>query len=301
MIPNVLSIAGSDPSGGAGIQADLKTFAAFDVYGCAAITALTVQNTRELTDVVPMPADLVRRQIEAVFADMELHGIKIGMLGSAEVGSTVAALLATHHPPNIVVDPILRAGVGTSLLDEEGRRVLRREVLPTAFVVTPNALETGALLGASPPASLSDMRDAAGALCALGPEWALVTGGHVDTGSECIDVLSDGREVYEFRTPRVAGPARHGTGCTLSSAIAALLALGVCVPKACELAQRYVASTIRAGDELSVGVSRRPLRHVRFDQLPEERTTEAAGYAEFADHADRSVPAEPSVRSAESV
>ena len=320
MIPNVLSIAGSDPSGGAGIQADLKTFAAFDVYGCAAITALTVQNTRELSDVVPMPATLVSGQIDAVFADVDIHGVKIGMLGCAEVASVVAATLATHRPRNVVVDPVLRAGVGASLLDVEGLRVLRREVLPTAFVVTPNALETGALLGAPPPASLPDMREAAVALCGLGPQWALVTGGHVDTGNECVDVLSNGHEIHEFRTSRVGGPARHGTGCTLSSAIAALLALGASVPGACELAQQYVAAAILAGDELLVGAGRRPLRHVRFDQLPlrelppgrvgtressgpEDFTNrkQAAEYQEFADNTERSAPAEPSVRSAESV
>ncbi|HEX3867458.1 MAG TPA: bifunctional hydroxymethylpyrimidine kinase/phosphomethylpyrimidine kinase [Gemmatimonadaceae bacterium] len=270
--PNVLSIAGSDPSGGAGVQADLKTFAAFDVYGAAAITAITAQNTRAVAAVWPADPSVVAQQIDSVLSDISFDAIKIGMLATAEIVRAVATALGAYRPaagrdatPYIVVDPVLRSSTGAALVNDRGVAALRDELLPLAFIITPNIEETGVLLGRTPPRSRAAMYAAAEDLLALGCQWALVTGGHVPAVHECVDVLAgaDGH-TREIRTTRVPGPDRHGTGCTLSSAIAALLALGHDVPDACEDAQAYVAAAITAAGTLGVGHGAGPLRHVAF-------------------------------------
>ncbi len=248
-VPHVLSIAGSDPSGGAGIQADLRTFALHGVYGCAAITALTVQNTRTVREVLSMDAEFVARQVETVFEDAEILAVKTGMLGTGLIARAVARVLRANAARDIVVDPVMKATAGAMLVDGEGVVAIRDELLPLATVVTPNAAEAGVLLAAPPPRTIQEMRLAASAIRRLGPRWVLVTGGHVEDGDDCVDVLAGDDGVRELRVPRVAGAVTHGTGCTLSSAIAALLALGHDVPDACARAQRFVAAAIRARDD----------------------------------------------------
>jgi hydroxymethylpyrimidine/phosphomethylpyrimidine kinase len=253
--PNVLSIAGSDPSGGAGIQADLKTFAALGAYGCAAPTALTVQNTLGVSSVFPVPVDVLRAQLEAVFLDVRIDAVKIGMLGSSDAVSVVADVLCAFKPPIVVIDPVLKASTGARLIDDSSLDALRQELLPLATVVTPNTYETAALLGISQPRSVEEARKAAGQLIAAGLRAALVTGGHLDDGEGefAVDVLHDGQTLCELRTPRVSAPTLHGTGCTLSSAIAVLLAHGLPIADACATAQRFVAESIVRGNELAVG------------------------------------------------
>jgi hydroxymethylpyrimidine/phosphomethylpyrimidine kinase len=252
-VRNVLSIAGSDPSGGAGIQADLKTFAALGVYGCAVITALTAQNTVEVSAVLPVPADFLRRQLETVFSDVRVDAVKIGMLGSVDAVRTVIAALRAYRPAFVVVDPVLRASTGARLLDADALDALRDELFPLATVVTPNAVEVGALLGIEAPRSIAEAREAAGSLTARGVRAALVTGGHLADADVSVDVLHDGREIRELRVSRIHSARTHGTGCTLSSAIAALLARGHGLPQACAEAQQFVAASITRGADLRVG------------------------------------------------
>lgn len=260
-VPNVLSIAGSDPSGGAGIQADLKTFAALGVYGCAALTALTAQNTVEVSAVLPVPADFLCQQLDAIFSDIHVDAVKIGMLGTAEAVRTVATALRAYRPPWVVLDPVLRATTGARLLDSDALDAVREELLPLATVVTPNAVEAGALLGITAPESVTATYSAAAALILRGAAAALVTGGHLKDTDFSIDVLHDGHEAREFRVRRVAGSA-HGTGCTLSAAIAALLARGKGLPRACSEAQKFVALSILRGADLHVGHGAGPVHQL---------------------------------------
>jgi hydroxymethylpyrimidine/phosphomethylpyrimidine kinase len=261
-VRNVLSIAGSDPSGGAGIQADLKTFAALGVYGCAALTALTAQNTVEVSAVHAVPVDFLRQQLDVVFADVRVDAVKIGMLGSAETVLVVANALRTHRPPFVVLDPVLRASTGAQLLSGEALQMLREELLPIVSIVTPNAEEAGALLGMAVPRSVPEARAVAGLLVARGARAALVTGGHLPDTDISVDVLHDGRELRELRVSRVISPNSHGTGCTLSSAIAALLASGFELPRACFEAQQFVAAAIMRAAELSVGRGTGPVHQL---------------------------------------
>jgi hydroxymethylpyrimidine/phosphomethylpyrimidine kinase len=261
----VLSVAGSDPSGGAGIQADLKTFAAFGVYGAAVITALTAQSSHTVAAVEPIDPEFVGLQLEIVLTDVEFAAIKVGMLGTSGVARRVAAVLRQRRNESIVIDPVLRASAGAALLDAAGIDVLRSALIPLARLITPNAMEAGALLGRAAPRSVDEMHDAARDLLELGPEWALVTGGHVDTGDECVDVLcGKSGATYELRVARATGPGRHGTGCTLSSAIAALLAHGRDMVTACEHAQAYVAVAIGAAHDSTIGLEPGPLIHVLY-------------------------------------
>src|ERR1043166_9257968 len=241
-----LSIAGSDPSGGAGIQADLKTFAALGVDGAAVVTALTAQNARVVRGVMPVPGHFVALQLAAVFEDLDVAAVKIGMLGT--LGALRAAIDAVraHEPPFVVVDPVLRATAGPALLEPAAVDALKRDLFPLATVVTPNATEAGALLGAPPPRTIEQMGEAARRLQRLGPAAVLVTGGHVDTGDECVDILFDGTGIRELRVPRHAGANLHGSGCRLSSAITALLARGHSLLDACAEAQRFVAGVFAA-------------------------------------------------------
>lgn len=251
-IPNVLSIAGSDPSGGAGIQGDLKTFAALGVHGCAVPTALTAQSTRGVHAVFAVPAEFVNRQLETLLDDVEVAAVKIGMLGDASVVRVVAAVLRRYVPPHVVLDPVLRASAGGTLLTAGGLEALREELLPLVDVVTPNALEAGALLGIQPPGTEEEAVDAARQLVACGVRAALVTGGHLQDAASCVDVLAVGGSTVAFRTSRLEG-GTHGTGCALSSAVAALLARGADLATACAEAQAFVAAAVRGGRQLSVG------------------------------------------------
>jgi len=244
MTVNVLSIAGFDPSGGAGVLADIKTFAAHGVEGCGVVTAITAQNASAVTRVEPVDATLVRAQLETLFAGVSVAAVKVGMLGDAAVVRVVAELVRQHAPPNIVVDPVLRASAGGALLAGDALDVLRRELFPWASLITPNAGEAAAMLGTPAPRTIREMAAAAAALIESGARWVLVKGGHVDLGDDCVDVLFGHDEVHELRVPRVVGAELHGTGCALSSAIAARLAQGAPMLDACADAQRYVAARI---------------------------------------------------------
>jgi hydroxymethylpyrimidine/phosphomethylpyrimidine kinase len=255
-VRSALTIAGSDSSGGAGIQADLKTFAALGVYGTSAITAITAQNTVGVTAVVPLPADLVTAQIEAIAADITVHATKIGMLANAAIVEATVAAIAELELPLVVVDPVMVAKSGDALLDRDGVRLLRTELLPRALVVTPNIPEAEALSGVS-IRSLSDAREAARRIHRLGPA-VIIKGGH-GSGEELVDLLFDGETFTELRTPRIATTSTHGTGCTFASAVAAHLALGRSLAQAAAQAQAYVAGAIRHG--LAIGHGHGPLDH----------------------------------------
>lgn len=260
MIPNVLSIAGADPSGGAGIQADLKTFAALRCYGLSAITALTVQNTRGVTDVFVVPADIVAAQIDALFADSDIKAVKIGMLGSAEIAEVVASALARYRPAAIVLDPVMAATSGASLAVDDVGTSMITHLAPLVTLITPNLAEAAQLAKAPVPETLADMRMLASRLNACGFSAVLIKGGH-RAGESCDDVLFDGSSFHVFTAPRVATPHTHGTGCTLSAAIAAHLALGRNLVAAIDAAKSYVQKALAAADRLSVGKGPGPLNH----------------------------------------
>jgi hydroxymethylpyrimidine/phosphomethylpyrimidine kinase len=261
-IPNVLTIAGSDPSGGAGIQADLRTFAALGVYGCSALTALTSQNTLEVTAIHLVPPPFLRQQLDAVFTDVRIDAVKIGMTGSAETIEVIADALRVYRPPFVVLDPVLRASTGAALLDSAALRVLLSELLPLVTVVTPNTYEVGMLLGIDAPDSVSAARAAARALTGRRARAVLVTGGHLADPTVSVDVLDDGSDVQESSVSRVPGTGTHGTGCTLTSAIAAFLALGSELPRACRDAQGFVARAIMHAPELTVGRGTGPVHQL---------------------------------------
>jgi len=254
---SALTIAGSDSSGGAGIQADLKTFAALGVYGTSAITAITAQNTLGVIAVEPLMADLVTAQIEAVAGDIDLHVTKTGMLATAAIVEAVAAAIEELELPMVVVDPVMLATSGDLLLDEDGIQAMRAELLPRAFVVTPNIPEAEVLSGRH-ILSLDDVREAAKRIHDLGPAAVVVKGGHAP-GDEVVDVLFDGDRLIEFRTPRIQISNAHGTGCTFASAIAAYLALGLSIGEATPRAQAYVAGAIQHA--VAIGHGQRLLDH----------------------------------------
>ena len=252
-----LTIAGSDSGAGAGIQADLKTFAAHRVYGTSAITAITAQNTLGVTNILPLPTDLVTAQIEAIVSDIGVHAAKTGMLATPAIVEAVAAAVDAFDIPLVVVDPVMVAKGGARLLDAEAEATIRTELLRRAFVVTPNVFEAEVLAGMR-VTSLSDQREAARRIHALGPKAVVVKGGHL-TGAEAIDVLFDGREFTELRSPRIETRHTHGTGCTFASAITANLALGHGLVDAVRQAKTYLAGTMRNGVPLGRGHA--PLDH----------------------------------------
>jgi hydroxymethylpyrimidine/phosphomethylpyrimidine kinase len=252
-----LTIAGSDSSGGAGIQADLKTFAAHGVYGASAITAITAQNTMGVVSVFAVPVDMVTAQIEVVAGDLTLHATKTGMLATSAIVEAVAATIAELDLPLVVVDPVMIAKGGDRLLDEDAVVAIRSELLKRAHIVTPNAMEASVLAGI-PVRSLDQAREAARRIHGLGVGAVLVKGGHLETG-DAIDVLFDGQQLREYAAERIASRHTHGTGCTLASAIAANLALGLPLGEAVSRAKRYVTGAIRAG--LAIGRGHGPLNH----------------------------------------
>lgn len=253
----VLTIAGSDSSGGAGIQADLKTFAAFGVYGASAITAITAQSTVGITATSALPADLVAAQIEAVAGDIEIHATKIGMLATAAIVEAVAAAIEALDLPLVVVDPVMVSKGGTRLLDADGVRTMCAELLPRAYLVTPNLPEAEVLSGVT-IASSGDAREAARRIHAIGGAAIIITGGH-GGGPDIVDLFFDGRAFTEFRTPRIDSRNTHGTGCTFASAVAACLALGMSPEAAAARAQQYVAGAIRHA--VAIGAGHAPLDH----------------------------------------
>jgi hydroxymethylpyrimidine/phosphomethylpyrimidine kinase len=241
--PQVLTVAGSDSGGGAGLQADLKAIHANGAYALVAVTAVTAQHTRGVLAVEPLPAEVITAQIDAVFGDFSVGAVKTGMLGSRAAAEAVAAALARHGAPQLVVDPVMASTSGTPLIEPDALEVLRAGLLPLARVCTPNRREAEVLAGRR-IATLDDAREAALRIRDLGPRAVLLKGGHLGD-REAIDLLVEGEEIRTFAAPRVPGPAIHGTGCTLAAALATRLARGESLPVAVEGAKRFVTEAIR--------------------------------------------------------
>jgi len=263
-IPNVASIAGVDPSGGAGVLADVKTFSALGAYGCAVIAALTAQNTRAVAGIHAVPIDFIRLQIDTLFEDVHIAAVKIGMLGTAAITGRVAEGMAKWQPPFIVLDPVMVSKSGDPLLLADASAMLREALLPLATIVTPNLPEAGVLLEQRAPDNRKEMQRACEKLRELLPHsaerWVLLKGGHLP-GDEALDLLFDGDRMYELAAPRVDTKNTHGTGCTLSSAIAALLPQRSDVPAAVRDAKQYLTRAIAAADRLDVGSGHGPVHH----------------------------------------
>ena len=261
MTPIALTIAGSDSGGGAGIQADLKTFAALGVYGASAITALTAQNTQGVVAIHEVPAAFVAAQIDAVFSDLAVGAVKIGMLGSAEVAAAVAAALDRWRAKNVVLDPVMLASSGERLLAPEAIEVLGRDLLPRARIITPNLPEAAALLDTAVASDEREMRHQAARIVERGAAAVLIKGGH-GSGAESVDFLFErGQGIHRFAARRIAARNTHGTGCTLSSAIAAGLAKGRDLATAVREAKDFVTAALAAADRLAVGHGHGPLNH----------------------------------------
>jgi hydroxymethylpyrimidine kinase/phosphomethylpyrimidine kinase len=254
----VLTIAGSDPTAGAGIQADLKTFAAHRLYGASVVTAITSQNTRGVDDVFAVPATVVGTQLAGVLSDLKPAAVKVGMLATAEIAAVVAAKARAGELPNLVLDPVLSSSSGYRL----GVTAAVKRLMPYATVITPNLDEASALLG-WPVASTADMAGAAGQLAAEGARYVVVTGGDA-AGDEAVDVLWTPSGARFLRAPRVPTRNTHGTGCTFSSAIAARLALGDAVPDALAAAKEYVTWALQAAADWKLGDGAGPLNHFGF-------------------------------------
>jgi len=255
-----VTIAGSDSGGGAGIQADLKTFGALGVYGASVIVALTAQNTQGVTGIHDVPADFISAQMNAVFSDLDVDAVKIGMLSQAASIETVAKGLADHRAKNIVLDPVMVATSGDRLLAADAIDALRKLLIPRALVITPNLPEAAALVGASPARNEQEMEIQARELLALGARNVLIKGGH-GTSDESIDLLIGQGDVIRLSAKRITTKNLHGTGCTLSSAIAAGLARGFDLKEASRQAKAYVTGAIAAADTLKIGHGHGPLHH----------------------------------------
>jgi hydroxymethylpyrimidine/phosphomethylpyrimidine kinase len=258
--PIALTIAGSDSGGGAGIQADLKTFSALGAYGCSVITALTAQNTRTVDGVLDIPAQFVAAQIDAVFDDIAVDAVKIGMLSQVDIIEAVAEGLRRHRPRHVVLDPVMVAKSGDALLQPNAVATLRAELMPLATVITPNLPEAAALLGKPAVTNAEEMRRDAYGLRDLGCDAVLLKGGHLD-GTSSPDLLVDGDGELELEVTRIDTKNTHGTGCTLSSAIAALLARQIPLRDAVRQAKTYITEAIRAGIDLNVGSGHGPVHH----------------------------------------
>jgi len=258
--PIAVTIAGSDSSGGAGIQADLKTFAALGVYGASVIAALTAQNTRGVTGIHDVPAEFIAAQIDAVFSDLDVGAAKIGMLSQAAAIRAVAAGLDRHRAKNIVLDPVMVATSGDLLLASSAVAALRSELIPRALIVTPNLPEAAVLTGKPLARNEMEMEAQAREILTLGARNVLIKGGH-DTGEESVDLLISESEVIRLTAQRIATKNTHGTGCTLSSAIAAGLAKGLDLVAAVRQAKTYVTAAIAGADKLEVGHGHGPLHH----------------------------------------
>ena len=270
MIPNVLTIAGTDPSGGAGIQADLKTFSALGAYGMSVMTALVAQNTQGVDRILDLPPDFVAAQIDTLFADVRVDAVKIGMISNAAIASTVAERLRRHRAATVVLDPVMVAKSGDRLLADDAVEAVRDELLPLATLITPNLPEAGVLLDRAPPDTLAAMEDAARALHELGPRNVLVKGGHLSAETSP-DMLFDGDTLSTLSAARVRTKNTHGTGCTLSAAIAALLPQRPSMAAAVAGAKAYLSEALRHGDALHVGRGHGPVHHFHALWTPERR------------------------------
>jgi hydroxymethylpyrimidine/phosphomethylpyrimidine kinase len=264
LIPNTLTIAGMDPSGGAGILADVKAMSALGAYACAVVAALTAQNTQTVTDISPVNPQFVRAQIDTLFADVTIHATKIGMLGQTGVIEVVADRLGHFKPEHIVLDPVMVAKSGDLLLEQKAVGALREQLLPLATILTPNLPEAGVLLEMRSVETVREMRRVAERLRNLmthgGHRWVLVKGGHLP-GNDTIDILHDGDQMIELPGHRIPTRNTHGTGCTLSSALTALLPQAESVPLATKMAKDYLIQAILHADALQVGQGHGPVHH----------------------------------------
>ena len=267
-IPNVLTIAGVDPSGGAGIYADLKAFSALGAYGCGVVAALTAQNTQAVTGVHTPPTDFLRLQIDTLFADVRIDATKLGMLGTADIVRTVAERLAHFEAKYVVLDPVMVSKSGDDLLSRNAVSMLREALLPLSFLITPNLPEAGVLLEQRAPETVKEMYRAAERLRDLLPtsseRWVLLKGGHLP-GNELVDLLFDGDRMIELPAPRIDTKNTHGTGCSLSSAITALLPRRATafhpVETAVREARDWLLRAIAASGQLDVGKGHGPVHH----------------------------------------
>lgn len=258
--PIAVAIAGSDSGGGAGIQADLKTFSALGVYGASVIAALTAQNTKGVTRIHDVPADFVAAQIDAVFSDLAVGAVKIGMLSQPTVIEIVAEGLKRHNQEKVVLDPVIVATSGDRLLAPEAVEVLRKVLMPRALIVTPNLPEAAAMLEVPIAKSEAEMREQGEKLLAFGPHAVLIKGGH-GSGTESVDLLIEPNSFARLAAERIDTSNTHGTGCTLSSAIAAGLAKGLDLASAVREAKAYVTAAITAADRLKIGGGHGPVHH----------------------------------------
>ena len=255
-----LTIAGSDSGGGAGVQADLKTFSALGVYGASVITALTAQNTQGVQGIFNVPASFVEMQMKSIFSDLTPHSVKIGMLSSADIILAVAEGLIRFKAQNIVLDPVMVATSGDALLQDDAVNCLKHELMPLAAIITPNLAEAAVLLGEAVAVDEQGMEKQALRLVDMGAQAVLIKGGHF-SGPESVDILVVGGRVQRFASPRINTKNTHGTGCTLSSAIAAYLSHGCDLSEAVRKAKTYVTNAIAAADRLQVGQGYGPTHH----------------------------------------
>ena len=264
MIPNTLTIAGVDPSGGAGILADVKAMSALGAYATAVVAVLTAQNTQGVTAICPVPAQFVGAQIDTLFNDVRIDAVKIGMLGQQAVTRTVAERLAHWKPQHCVLDPVMIAKSGDQLLERAAIHELRESLLPLATVLTPNLPEAGVLLNCAPVETVKEMRRLAEKLRRLlsdaDDRWIFLKGGHLP-GNDTIDILHNGDKLFELPGRRIETKNTHGTGCTLSAALAALLPQCPDVPTAAKKAKDYLVMAIARSGELSVGSGHGPVHH----------------------------------------
>ena len=260
MTPIALTIAGSDSGGGAGIQADLKTFSALGVYGASVVTALTAQNTRGVTAIHDVPAEFVAAEMDAVFSDLDVRAVKIGMVSQRPVIETIAAGLDRWRQDRVVLDPVMIATSGDRLLSPDAIDVLKRLLIPKALIVTPNLPEAAALLDAPIAHTEAEMRAQGERLLALGPKAVLVKGGH-GSGPESVDLLIGPTAFTRLVAERIPTGNTHGTGCTLSSAIAAGIAKGSALAEAVAAAKSYVTAALAAANRISIGSGHGPVHH----------------------------------------
>lgn len=253
----VLSIAGWDPSGGAGVASDLKTIAAFHHYGVGVITSVTAQNTQGVQAIYDLPMEFIAQEIESLTSDVEVHAVKIGMLGTARNAALVASLIRSLKLTNVVLDPVLKSTTGTALMEKKGIAVLKERLLPLTDVVTPNLDEASALTGLRVN-DVKSMKEAARALVKAGAKSAVVTGGHL--AARAIDVLFDGEKYGVYDSTMIQSTNTHGIGCTFSTAIACLLARRTPLPEAVDEAKRYVARAMN--HPYRIGKGEGPLHHV---------------------------------------
>lgn len=260
MIANVLTIAGTDPSGGAGIQADIKTFSALGAYACSAITAVVAQNTQGVRSFVALEPDFVAAQIDAVLEDVRIDAVKIGMIANAGIAEIIADRLRHHNVSNIVLDPVMVAKSGHALLAPDAVTAVRELLVPLATLITPNLPEAAVLLGHDDEWTADTMRGALPGLLALGPKWVLLKGGHLLNSRNSTDLLAGAEDIISFPAPRITTKNDHGTGCTLSSAIAALLPR-LEMSDAVGKAKAYLHAALEASDALDVGKGHGPVHH----------------------------------------